>query len=139
VDAPERLANDPAFIASPYNSYAQWRQAGPVRRALTPDGLQVWVVTRYRDVRAGLADPRLSISKSRARPGGYQGFSLPPALDANLLNLDPPDHTRLRRLVAKAFTPARSQSLRPVIEEHAAALLNIIAGHAPTSADGPAR
>lgn len=128
---PERLANDPAFIAEPYSSYARWRLAGPVHRAVTPDGLEVWLVTRYRDVRAGLSDPRLSLSKSHSRLGGYQGFSLPPALDANLLNLDPPDHTRLRKLVAKAFTPARVQDLRPVIEEHAAALLDAIAnrGH----------
>jgi cytochrome P450 len=125
------LANDPAFMADPYSFYARWREAGPVHRAATPDGLQVWVVTRYDDVRAGLADPRLSLSKSHARPGGYRGFSLPPGLDANLLNLDPPDHTRLRKLVAKAFTPARTRSLRPVIEQHAAALIDAIAerGH----------
>jgi cytochrome P450 len=129
--APEQLANDPEFMADPYGFYDRWRQAGPVHRASTPDGLQVWVVTRYDDVRAGLADPRLSLSKKHARPDGYRGFSLPPVLDANLLNLNPPDHTRLRKLIAKAFTPARIQSLRPAIEEHAAALLNAIAdrGH----------
>jgi len=129
--APEQLANDPAFMAEPHSSYDRWRQAGPVHRASTPDGLQVWVVTRYSDVRAGLADPRLSLSKKHASPDGYRGFSLPPVLDANLLNLDPPDHTRLRKLVAKAFTPARMQSLRPVIEKHAEALLDAIAdrGH----------
>jgi cytochrome P450 len=129
--APEQLANDPAFMADPYSFYGHWRQAGPVHRVPTPDGLQVWVVTRYSDVRAGLADPRLSLSKKHARTDGYRGFSLPAALDANLLNLDPPNHTRLRKLVAKAFTPARMQSLRPVVEEHAAALLNAIAdrGH----------
>ena len=85
--APEQLANDPAFMADPHSSYARWRQAGPVHRASTPDGLQVWVVTRYGDVRAGLTDPRLSLSKSHARPDGYRGFSLPPVLNANLLNL----------------------------------------------------
>jgi cytochrome P450 len=126
--APEQLVNDPALMADPYGSYARLRRAGPVHRASTPDGLKVWVVTRYGDVRAGLADPRLSLSKSRARPGGYRGFSLPPALDANLLNLDPPDHTRLRKLVGKAFTPARIRSLRPAIEEHAESLLDAIAG-----------
>jgi hypothetical protein len=65
-------------------------------------------------------------------PSGYRGFSLPPALDANLLNLDPPDHHRLRRLVARAFTPARTESLRPVIGQHADVLLDAIAsrGHA---------
>lgn len=128
----EQLTGDPAFMADPYSAYARWRQDGPVHRTATPDGLPVWVVTRYSDVRAALADPRLSLSKQHARPGGYRGFSLPPALDANLLNLDPPDHHRLRRLVARAFTPARTESLRPVIGQHAEGLLDAIAsrGHA---------
>jgi cytochrome P450 len=121
------LANDPAFMADPYRAYARWRANGRVHRTATPDGLPVWVVTRYPDVRAALSDPRLSLSKSHAKPGGYRGFSLPPALDANLLNLDPPDHTRLRRLVSKAFTPARTQALRPAVERHAGALLDAIA------------
>jgi cytochrome P450 len=127
----EQLTGDPAFMADPFSSYARWREDGPVRQSATPDGLPVWLVTRYADVRAALADPRLSLSKSRARPGGYRGFSLPPALDANLLNLEPPDHTRLRRLVAGAFGPARTESLRPVIEQHADALLDAVAdrGH----------
>lgn len=125
--APEQLTDDPAFMADP-GSYDRWRQAGPVHQASTPDGLQVWVVTRYGDVRAGLADPRLSLSKKHARPGGYRGFSLPPVLDANLLNLNPPDHARLRKLVAKAFTPARVEGLRPAIEGHAMALLDAVAG-----------
>jgi cytochrome P450 len=119
-------------MADPYSAYGQWRQASPVHRASTPDNMRVWLVTRYDDVRAALADARLSLSKKHARPGGYAGFSLPPALDANLLNLDAPDHTRLRRLVAKAFTPARVESLRPAIHEHADTLLDAIAdrGHA---------
>lgn len=130
--AVEQPGNDPAFMADPYTAYARWRQAGPVHRTATPDGQQVWIVTRYDDIRTALADPRLSLSKTHARPGSYQGFSLPPALDANLLNLDPPDHTRIRGLVAKAFTPGRVESLRPPIEQHADALLDAIAdrGHA---------
>lgn len=98
-----------------------------MHRTRTPDGMQVWLVTQYSDVREALTDPRLSLNKKHARPGGYQGFALPPALDANLLNLDPPDHTRLRRLVAKALTPARVQSLRPVIQQHGGMLLDAIA------------
>src|SRR5689334_17813837 len=95
---------DPAeLIDDPHTVYARLREAGPVHRITGTDGLPAWLVTRYADVRRALADPRLALDKRNARPGGYQGLALPPALDANLLNMDPPDHTRIRRLVAQAF------------------------------------
>ncbi|MBM7773800.1 cytochrome P450 [Actinokineospora baliensis] len=106
-----------AFHADPYPTYARLRADGGIRRVSTPDGSPAWVVTRHADVRAGLADPRLSLSRDNAGEG-YRGFALPPALDANLLNLDPPDHTRLRTLIAGEFTPRRVQELAPAI--HAA-------------------
>ena len=92
----------------------QWREEAPVHRATTPTGEGVWVVTRYDDVRRLIADPRLSLDK-RKSTAGYRGYALPAALDANLLNLDPPDHSRLRRLVSQAFTPRRVQQLQPGI------------------------
>lgn len=106
------------------------REQGPVHRVALPDGAVVWLVTRYADVRAALADPRLSLDKRHAR--GWRGFALPAALDANLLNMDAPDHTRIRRMVAEAFTPRRVEALRPRIQETAGALIDTIAdqGHA---------
>ncbi|MCB5169481.1 cytochrome P450 [Streptomyces bambusae] len=118
-----------ALVHDPHGSYARLREAGPVHRITGPDGLPVWVVTRYADVRQLLADPRLSLDKAHGLPGNYRGFSLPPALDANLLNMDPPDHTRIRRLVVKAFTPARVERMRPGIESLADRLLDEVAGH----------
>ncbi|WP_431046873.1 cytochrome P450 family protein [Streptomyces sp. P1-3] len=106
---------DDAFFTDPYPVYAQLRQAGPVHHAATPDGSPVWLVTREEDVRTWLTDPRLSVNKAHARRG-YQGFSLPPALDANLLNIDPADHLRLRRLVSQAFTPRRVEDLRERVQ-----------------------
>src|SRR5437764_349077 len=82
-----------------------------IRHTTLPDGTPAWLVGGYDNVRAALADPRLSLDKRNA--DGYKGFSLPPALDANLLNMDPPDHTRVRRLVSQAFTARRSEALRP--------------------------
>ena len=108
----------------PYADYAGLREAGPVHRIEGPDGSPAWLVTRYDDVRQALADPRLSLDRSNALPGNYRGMSLPPALDANLLNMDPPDHTRVRKLVTQAFTPGRVAALRAPIRRTADALLD---------------
>ncbi|MET9295291.1 hypothetical protein [Streptomyces sp. NPDC003077] len=102
---------DDAFAADPYATWARLRAEAPAHHVGLPDGSSAWLITREADVRAAFTDPRLSVSKNHAK-SGYQGFSLPPALDANLLNLDPPDHLRLRRLVSKAFTPRRVEDLR---------------------------
>ncbi|GAA2522819.1 cytochrome P450 hydroxylase [Winogradskya humida] len=112
-----------AIVSDPHAVYAQLREDGPVHQFVLPDGSSAWIVTRYDDARAALADPRLSLSKAHAGPGAWKGFGLPPALDANLLNMDPPDHTRLRRLVSSAFTPRRMELLRPGIAQVADALL----------------
>ncbi|MET9539631.1 cytochrome P450 [Streptomyces sp. NPDC006553] len=126
-----------ALVDDPHTAYAILREAGPVHRITGPDGLPVWLVTRYADVRRLLADPRLSLDKAHRLPGNYRGFSLPAALDANLLNMDPPDHTRIRRLVTKAFTPGRVEQMRPDVQLLADQLLDAVAdrGHADLVAE----
>ncbi|MFH8404129.1 cytochrome P450 [Streptomyces sp. NPDC018019] len=124
---PDDLIDVTHLLDDPYAGYAALREAGPVHRIAGPDGRPAWLVTRYEDVRRCLADPRLSLDKRNAR-GGYRGFALPPALDANLLNMDPPDHTRVRRLVAKAFTSARVEKLREPVRRVADALLDAVEG-----------
>jgi cytochrome P450 len=127
---------DATFHADPFDVYARLREAAPVHRIRLPDGAPVWMVTRYADVRAAFADPRLSLSKQHAG-GSYQGMSLPPALDANLLNMDPPDHARLRRLVSRAFTARRVDGLRGRVQQVADELLDAVAprGHADLVAE----
>ncbi|MFD9516910.1 cytochrome P450 [Streptomyces sp. NPDC059979] len=100
-----------SFANDPHAVYAELRAAGPVHRVALPDGSPVWLVTREADVREGLSDQRLSVNK-RHSSTGFSGFSLPPALDSNLLNIDPDDHLRLRRLVAKGFTARHVDLLR---------------------------
>ncbi|UNZ20206.1 cytochrome P450 [Streptomyces sp. 891-h] len=106
---------DESFRAMPHAVCNKLRDEGAVHQVALPDGSAVWLVTRDQDVRAGLADARLSVNKAHSN-GGYQGFSLPPALDANLLNLDHDDHIRLRRLVAQGFTPRRAEAMRAGIQ-----------------------
>ena len=125
-------ARTAALAADPYAAYEQLRAEGPVHRITGPDGRPAWLVTRYEDVRRALADPRLSLDKRHALPGSYRGFALPPALDANLLNMDPPDHTRVRRLVARAFTPGRVEKLRAPVRRVADTLLDAVVADGET-------
>lgn len=120
------LLDTAPLIEDPYRTLAALREAGPVHRITGTDGRPAWLVTRYEDVRQALADPRLSLDKRNAAPGNYSGFSLPPALDTNLLNMDPPDHTRVRRLVVKAFTPGRVEKMREPVRRVADELLDAI-------------
>jgi len=117
---------DAAYVADLFAASARLRETGPVHRVVTPEGEHAWLVTRYADVRAALADPLLSLDNARAH-AGYRGSALPPALAAHPLNLDPPDHARLRKLVSKAFTARRIDGLRDRVQRTADALLDGIA------------
>ncbi|MFD5862457.1 cytochrome P450 family protein [Streptomyces chartreusis] len=125
---------DPAdgLIDHPHDVYRRLRDTAPVHRIAGTDGNPAWVVTRYHDVRDALTDPRLSVDKRHAKEGNYQGLTLPPALDANLLNMEAPDHTRIRRLVVRAFTARRVEQLRAPIRETADRLLDALGPHGTT-------
>lgn len=120
------LAGEPETVAERLHALP-----GGVHCATLPGGERVWVISRYQDVRRLLADPRLALNKRHSR-AGYQGFGMPPALEANLLNLDGADHARLRRLVASAFTARRAEQQRESIQATADALIDALPrdGHA---------
>ena len=108
---------DPRFKADPHATYARLRAEAPVFRSRLGRGRPVWLVTRYDDVAALLRDPRFAKDPAHARSGAapwMPGFMRP--LARNMLDLDAPDHTRLRSLVQKAFTPRLVERLRPRIE-----------------------
>ncbi|SFL55332.1 cytochrome P450 family protein [Geodermatophilus ruber] len=128
------VALDEAFFADPHAVYATLRTTSPVTRALTPVGLSVWLVTRYDDARAALADPRLSKDGDRLAAvldrhtvTSQRRVSLAAELLRHMLNSDPPDHTRLRKLVGRAFTVRAIAGLRPRIEQIATELADRMA------------
>jgi nocardicin N-oxygenase len=86
----------------------------PVVAVTVPSGDQALLVTRYQDVRALLVDPRLS--RNLNRPGAAQISKHNKMFQDSRIDPDPPEHTRIRRLVMKAFTPARVAELEPYIE-----------------------
>jgi cytochrome P450 len=106
--------------------FARLRESRPVAPVLMPAYGRAWVVTRYADVRAVLADPRLAKDVHRWPGGGRSRPSEATGVYAHMLHADPPEHTRLRRVVQKAFTPRRA-ALRPRAEEIAAGLLDEMA------------
>jgi cytochrome P450 len=109
------------YFQDPYAVHARLRAQRPVSAVIMPGGTPAWLVTGYAEARAALADPRLCKS-----PPGWHAppDSIYAALEGHMLNSDPPDHERLRRLVNKAFTPRRVEQLRPRIAAITAELLD---------------
>jgi cytochrome P450 len=103
---------DPAFVADPYPTYRQLRAEDPVHHS----PLGFWVLTRYDDVVAALRDPRLAKEAIAAFVAARFGQPVP-ATGLSMLDRDPPDHTRLRSLVSKAFTPRVVEALRPRVQQ----------------------
>jgi cytochrome P450 PksS len=117
------------FRANPYPTYARLRHEAPVVLTRLSDGRQAWLISRYPDVTAALKDSRLG--KDRRRFANqhrmkFEGLFEPffKSLQYNMLDLDPPDHTRLRALVHKAFTPRLVEQLRERIQALADGLLD---------------
>ncbi|MGY6020225.1 cytochrome P450 family protein [Streptomyces spinosirectus] len=111
------------FASDPYPAYAWLREHSPVHWTKLPSGVDAWLVTRYADARQALADGRLSKNPDHHAEDaqGKSRTGIPGERSANLmthlLNIDPPDHTRLRRLVSKAFTPRRVAEFTPRVQE----------------------
>jgi cytochrome P450 len=123
---------EPGFFADPYSRYRTLRERDPVHHS----PLGVWMLFRYDHIVGLLRDPSLSVEPENAGPtprtelfeevAGDRAARRPRAI----LSLDPPDHTRLRRLVSKAFTPKRVESLRPRVEQLVDAALDAVAPQA---------
>jgi cytochrome P450 len=112
---------DERHVLNPYPTYQRLREKDPIHRSRLFNG---WIITRYEDAHELLRNSSLSADdrnhrdyakarKAQADAGVVPADEVP---DVSLLRLDPPDHTRLRTLVSKAFTPRSVEALRPRVE-----------------------
>jgi cytochrome P450 len=125
---------DDAFIQDPYQLYRKLHTGQPVTRVTMQRGMRAWLVTRYEDARAALSEPSLSKDAGKAaklyesmQDGSGQEYV--EQLSLNMLHSDPPDHTRVRKLVTKAFTSTTVERMRPRIQQISDCLLDEMAGH----------
>lgn len=115
----------PEFRRKPHPVYAELRDTAPVCPMKPPHGIDTYLITRYEDARAALADPRLSKDMFGAMDAYRRIFGdSSVALDEHMLNSDPPKHTRLRKLVSAEFTPRRVEALRPRVRHIVTTLLD---------------
>src|SRR3954451_11030188 len=119
---------EPGVFDDPYPHYAALREQDPVHHSL----IGSWVLTRYDDCIRVLRDPTLSVEDANAAPR-EDDIEAAALLERRgergsraILNLDPPDHDRLRRLVQKAFTPKTVENLRPEVERRVAEALDAV-------------
>ena len=127
----------PELLGDPYAGYGRLRERAPVLKGRFLDGSPTWFVTRQADVRTVLSDPRFVNNPARVpgagnpRANAMAMIGVPAEyaryFEDTVLDSDPPDHTRLRRLVSRAFTVRRITELRPRVEAITAALLDDLA------------
>lgn len=133
TEAPFRPGPD--FAQDPHAFLNSLRDTGPVHRVLLPDGTESWWVTGHDEVAACIGDhQRFSSQVHRAvesaRIQNSQALiRKDPMLRYTMINRDPPDHTRMRKLVVQAFSARRVDALRPRIEDRAQKLLDELADH----------
>lgn len=123
-----RIVTDPDLIADPYPVMRELRETAPVYKVSFDD---FWVLTRFNDCRAILRDLRLGAAEPGEAGEERESTVLRPVAERNsersMLFLNPPDHTRLRSLVSRAFTPRRVAGLRASVEAMADELFDELA------------
>ena len=118
----------------PFPVFAHARDLAPVHPVTLIDGHDAWLILRYDEARAALNDPRLSKDLQAALASGDDVVAegLPgPEFARHMLVVDPPDHTRLRRLVAAAFSVRRVEALQPQVQRIVDEILDDLAAEGP--------
>jgi cytochrome P450 len=123
-------------IDDPFPLFAEARELGAVHPVTLADGHDAWLVVRFEEAKSALNDPRLSKNMHAALESSSEVVAegLPgPEFARHMLTVDPPDHTRLRRLVSAAFSPRRVEALRPRVQAITDDLLDVVAAAGPHS------
>jgi cytochrome P450 len=129
----EELSLNPTeagFFDDPYDQYRRLRELRPVHQS----PLGPWTLTRYEDCSRLLRDPSLSVEERHSAYNGREAMFEAAGVERRnrgaraILNLDPPDHTRIRRLVSKAFTPRRVEALLPRVQSLVDGMLDVAEG-----------
>jgi cytochrome P450 len=119
---------------NPFQLFAEVRERGPVHHVTLADGHEAWLVVGEDEARLALKDVRISkdMRAALAMEGGVVAEGLPgPEFARHMLAVDPPDHTRLRRLVSSAFSVRTVQGLRPRVQAIVDDLLDALAARDP--------
>jgi cytochrome P450 len=113
----------PPTLYEPAPQYARLREHQPVAQVTMPDGRTAWLVTGHAEVRQVLVDQRFSRAAASGPDGPQTGLVI---ANDSIIAMDPPEHTRLRRLVARAFTARRVEELRPRVAKLVDELLDTV-------------
>jgi cytochrome P450 len=119
----------PPSLYHPSPELGELRETQPVTRVTMPDGKIAWLVTRYADVRQVLIDSRFSRAAATAPDAPQVGLGQ--LATQSLMGMDPPEHTRIRKLVARAFTARRVEELRPRVSKLVDELLDRVVSLPP--------
>ncbi|TDD12187.1 cytochrome P450 family protein [Nonomuraea diastatica] len=136
TEVPQIDLTDPAVLGNPLTAFSPVREESPVVRLAAPGFGPFRAVTRHAEARAMLSDPRLGTSAD-----SYLQFDVPEHCRPYMRTmsvLNGAEHSRLRRLVAPAFTPRKAAAFGPRMERIAGRLLDELAGHAAKAEDGAA-
>lgn len=118
--AEQSLPMLPRDRAHPFHlppEYERLRAEAPISRFVWPNGVEGWLVTTYENIRTLLADPRLSIDRAGNMPPSLAIGRKPVMMPRSLVAMDPPEHTKWRRLIMRDLTPGKARALEPRIEE----------------------
>jgi cytochrome P450 len=127
---------EPAVRDDPFPLFADMQAQCPAHRVRLADGHDAWLVVGHDAARQALGDARISKDMVAALAGDRDVVAegLPgPAFSRHMLNVDPPDHTRLRKLVAPALMPSRVAALEPSIQRTADGLLSQLEAEGPAA------